>query len=571
IELGLYAEAVRLLRQEGVKTDRGITERKWGEILHRYHLPIELLYNQAKDANNELLKALRAGQQQNQLRFQIRLLRAIDPESSEIAETIFRHSESHRRDEDHDRHRRPFEIWVEGRDDEPEENDSEFKIEELIPRVVNHAINIANTNKLSARILATLVTEVDPNSKSADKVSALIKKLSILTTNKLGSRIVTEEGKGADLFGTKQVRSYHIELSDSAIQQLHEDPKHYVRATFREGDDVYKEVGVRLKGGPGSFRMLEGNSKAAFTVKFNHFVKGQRFHGLRRIILNNAVQDPTYMCEYIGYGLFRDAGVPAPRIGYATVAVNQEPYGLYVQVEAVSNDFLKRWYSKTEGNLYEGSFRDVVEWRELDLDSNQGRENRRDLRRLAKSIEKADDNNPWESLADYVDLGNFTRFIALEQLVNHWDGYTQTNNYRMYYNPETKKFEFFPHGADQLFQDVRGNIFGDQRGILSRALVQTDSGKQRYCQMMNQLLEQVWDESKIKSRIAETYRLIHPYIVTDLEKSRRLEEFEESIRRMLRFIDARRYAVLSQLQSSEQSPSWREYRRTGFHSYLIHY
>ena len=571
IELGLYAEAAHLLRQEGVKTDRGITERKWGEILHRYHLPIELLYNQAKDANNELLKALRAGQQQNQLRFQIRLLRAIDPESSEIAETIFRHSESHRRDEDHDRHRRPFEIWVEGRDDEPEENESEFKIEELIPRVVNHAINIANTNKLSARILATLVTEVDPNSKSADKVSALIKKLSISTTNKLGSRIVTEEGKGADLFGTKQVRSYHLELSNSAIQQLHEDPKHYVRATFREGDDVYKEVGVRLKGGPGSFRMLDGNSKAAFTVKFNHFVKGQRFHGLRRIILNNAVQDPTYMCEYIGYGLFRDAGVPSPRIGYATVAVNQEPYGLYVQVEAVSSDFLKRWYSKTEGNLYEGSFRDVVEWRELDLDSNQGRENRRDLRRLAESIEKADDNNPWESLADYVDLGNFTRFIALEQLVNHWDGYTQTNNYRMYYNPETKKFEFFPHGADQLFQDVRGNIFRDQRGILSRALVQTDSGKQRYCQMMNQLLEQVWDESKIKSRIAETYRLIHPYIATDLEKGRRVEEFEESIRRMLRFIDARRYAVLSQLQSSEQSPSWREYRRSGFHSYLIHY
>ena len=57
IELGLYAEAAHLLRQEGVKTDRGITERKWGEILHRYHLPIELLYNQAKDANNELLKA----------------------------------------------------------------------------------------------------------------------------------------------------------------------------------------------------------------------------------------------------------------------------------------------------------------------------------------------------------------------------------------------------------------------------------------------------------------------------------------------------------------------------------
>ena len=106
---------------------------------------------------------------------------------------------------------------------------------------------------------------------------------------------------------------------------------------------------------------------------------------------------------------------------------------------------------------------------------------------------------------------------------------------------------------------------------MSRALVQTDWGKQCYCQMMNQLLEQVWDESKIKSRIAETYRLIHPYISTDLEKGRRVEEFEKSIRRLLRFIDARRYVVLSQLQSSEQSPSWREHRRSGFHSYLTHY
>ncbi len=571
IELGLYAEAARLLGQEAAKNDRNIIERKWAEIFDKYHLSSELLYDQAKNSSNELLKTLRAGQEKKQLQLQSRLLRSIDLESSEMAEMFFRHSEPHRDEEDNNRHRRPFEIWVEDHHDEWREDESEFKIEKLIPRILDHASNIADKNKLSARILATLITKFASNSKSSDKARSLIKKLSISTTPKLGSRIITEEGEGSNLFGIKQVHNYHLEFSDSAIQQLHEDPKHYVRATFREGDDVYKEVGVRLKGGHGSFRMLDGKSKAAFTVKFNHFVKGQRFHGLRRIILNNAVQDPTYMSEYIGYGLFRDAGVPAPRIGYATLSINQEPYGLYVQVEAVSKDFLKRWYPKTEGNLYEGAFMDVMQWREMDLDSNQGKENRRDLRRLAKSVEQADENNPWETLANFVDLDNFTRFIALEQLVNHWDGYTQTNNYRMYQNPETNKFEFFPHGADQLFQDLREDIFRDQGGILSRALVQTDLGKQRYCRVIKQLLEQVWDESKIKSRIAETYRLIHPYIAADLEKGRSVEEFEEATRRMLRFIDVRRYVVLSQLQFSEDNPSWRERRRSGFRSYLIHY
>ena len=116
---------------------------------------------------------------------------------------------------------------------------------------------------------------------------------------------------------------------------------------------------------------------------------------------------------------------------------------MYEQVEAISKDFLKRWYSKTGGNLYEGPG-DVMQWDELDLDSNQEREDRSDLRHLAEAIEEANDDDPWELLADFVDVDNFTRFIALEQLINHWDGYTQTNNYRMYNNPETMKFEFFP-------------------------------------------------------------------------------------------------------------------------------
>ncbi|HHZ90449.1 TPA: hypothetical protein EYN65_07950 [Candidatus Poribacteria bacterium] len=567
IELEFYTDAARLLRQGTVETNRNVIERTWGEILHRYRLPIELLRDDAKDADNELANALQTAHQQNQLRVQIRFLRVVDPEASEMAEMLLQRIEPHKRDEDDEEHRRPFERWVEHNDDESEEDERGPSIEELVLRVVHQAINLANRSKPSSRLLATLVTKAAPDSESADKARSLIKMLASPVTNTLDRTFVVEDDPGAGFFGAKRVRKYHLELSDRAIEQLHEEPKHYVRATFREGDDVYKDVGVRLKGGYGSFRMLDSDSKAAFTIKFNQFVKDQRFHGLRRIILNNAVQDPSYICEYIGYSLFRDAGVPAPRIGYAMLTINEESYGLYEQVEAISKDFLKRWYSKTGGNLYEGPG-DVMQWDELDLDSNQEREDRSDLRHLAEAIEEANDDDPWELLADFVDVDNFTRFIALEQLINHWDGYTQTNNYRMYNNPETMKFEFFPHGADQLFEDLGGNIFREQGGILSRALVQTDSGKRRYGRMMHQLLEQVWDESTIKNRIAETYRLIHPYVAAESGKGRRVEEFEEAVRRMLRFVGARRYVVLSQLQATEQDHSWRERQHFGFNSFL---
>ena len=565
IALGLYVDAARLLHQDIMQMSESMIERAWGEFLHRYRLSVELLRSDAEDISNKLVNALQTVHQQNRLRIQVRALRAIDREVSEMAEGLIWHV-ARKSDENDDEDRRPFERWVIHRDEEWGEDEHIPSVEELVPRVLHRGINLAKRSKPSARLLAMLVMEASPESEFADKASSLIEMLAEPATNTLLPAHFFEDDSDTELFGAERVREYHLELSDDAIKQLHEKPKHYVRATFHEGNDVYKNVGVRLKGGYGSFRMLDGNSKAAFTVKFNQFVKGQRFHGLRRIILNNVVQDPSYMCEYIGYSLFRDAGVPAPRIGYANLLVNKKPYGLYVQVEAVTKDFLQRWYAKTSGNLYEGPG-DIERWDELDLDSNQGREDRSDLRRLAEAIKEADDNDPWDSLAEFVDIDNFTRFIALEQLLHHWDGYTQTNNYRMYKNPDTMKFEFFPHGADQLFEDLRGHIFREQGGILSRALMYTSAGKERYSQMMYQLLEQVWDEDTIKSRIAKIYQLIRPHVMKST-KGRRIEEFENAINRLLRFVDSRRYVVLRQLKVVEKENSWRERQHFGFHSFL---
>jgi len=64
--------------------------------------------------------------------------------------------------------------------------------------------------------------------------------------------------------------------------------------------------------------------------------------------------------------LFRDAQIPAPCVAHATLSVNGKPYGLYVQVEAVTKDFLGRWFEDVDGNLYEGPG-DVTHWEHLDL------------------------------------------------------------------------------------------------------------------------------------------------------------------------------------------------------------
>src|SRR6185503_12061269 len=101
-----------------------------------------------------------------------------------------------------------------------------------------------------------------------------------------------------------------------------------VRATVREGETVYTNVAVHLKGAAGSFRSIDQNP--CLTLKFDKFVDGQRFHGLDKISLNNSVQDSSYLNEKICREMFEAAGVPVPRSDHATVELNGRALGLYV-------------------------------------------------------------------------------------------------------------------------------------------------------------------------------------------------------------------------------------------------
>ena len=95
------------------------------------------------------------------------------------------------------------------------------------------------------------------------------------------------------------------------------------------GGTTYGPLSVTLKlKGNSSFRDLD--HKAAFKIKL---AKGQPLLGLKKLTLNNMVQDGSMVHETLAYQTFRAAGVPAPRTGYAFVRVNGEPYGVYLNLE----------------------------------------------------------------------------------------------------------------------------------------------------------------------------------------------------------------------------------------------
>ncbi len=281
-------------------------------------------------------------------------------------------------------------------------------------------------------------------------------------------------------FGLEAIHQVAIEVDEAGVQSLLETPRTYVPASITIDGATYQGVGVRLKGQAGSFVALDGDypeisgdgngrpGKSAFIVDFNRFAPGQKHLGLAKLTINNMVQDDSGIHEFLGYSLFREGGVPAPRTGYASLTFNGETKGLYALIETPDNaEFLRRWYGTSAGNLYEGAYGIDLEderWQEFDQDAGDDR-TKTDLDELVSALDGiAEGADPASVLQQRLDLEEYVTFAATEIYLGHWDGYaTSANNYMIHYNPDDGKWTFLPWGIDQVFEDRMGEYAGVMR------------------------------------------------------------------------------------------------------------
>src|SRR5688572_27473372 len=235
--------------------------------------------------------------------------------------------------------------------------------------------------------------------------------------------IAADKQPGDDIFAPNApVLRLKVEISPENWRSLERDARKAVPATVREGATVYAKVMVHVKGAAGSFRDI--NSNPSLTLNFGKAKEDpdQRFHGLRKIHLNNSIQDQSQSTYCITSMMFNDAGIPAARVTNARFSLNGRDLGMYVLVEGFTRDFLKRHFKDSKGNFYDGGFLQDINT-DLERDSGEGEETRSDLKHLTQICMLPDRTKRWGELQKVLDVDRFVDFMVLENFTWDWDGY----------------------------------------------------------------------------------------------------------------------------------------------------
>lgn len=338
------------------------------------------------------------------------------------------------------------------------------------------------------------------------------------------------------LYDPETLLSISLTLSPESIASLEADPRVYAPATLTVhlagGDEVVEDIGVRTKG-EYNFRPL--GQKASFKLKMDEFVPDQEYRGLTRMTLNGMLEDPSCVAERLVYAGFRAADLPAPRANHATLDVNGESYGLYLNLETEDKRFIRRWFDDDSGNIYEELGADWYPGNEqsFELETNETRNDRSDLTELFAAAVGAADETLLADVAGILDVDRFLRYSAWEGLVNQWDGYAYTqfgpNNYRLYHEPASNHFVILPWGMDMSMKPYGAPTvdFYAASGALLQRCIGVGSCREQYEAVIAQEADRF--ESLDLSAMADViYDQIHDARVADPMAEVDVQTFEDT-------------------------------------------
>ena len=286
----------------------------------------------------------------------------------------------------------------------------------------------------------------------------------------------------------------------------------------------------------------QSQTRHSFKIKFNRFIKGQKFRGLDELNLINMSGDPSFMREYLALEIMREAGMPAPLAMYVNLYINGHLHGLYLAVESADNSFLTRIFGDHHGDLFRAE--KYATLRPDMFTEAFSRKKGTDINHegIALLIEALDNMNGGEKgwIEEILDVDSALQYIAANVVLGNYGSYLGRSARDFYLYRHNGVFTVIPFRVSSSFGAYRHDngrstrvpvnspVFDTRvadRPLIAK-LLEVEEYKERYMAFVDEFIAAL---QNAEARIAEIDRAIARHVEADPTRFYTFEHYRANV------------------------------------------
>ena len=370
------------------------------------------------------------------------------------------------------------------------------------------------------------------------------------------------------------------------------DYHYHARFVFDNGSirDTVEDIGFRLRG-----NTSRSSQKKSFKVSFNTYEKGRKYYGLEKMNLNGEHNDPTISRSKLCWELCRQAGIPASRANHVELYINGNYFGLYIHVEHIDEQFVKRRFGNNHGNLYKCLWPADLTYKGADpnlykesngsrrtyeLRTNVAADDYSDLAHFIDILNNTPTNDLACELEKVFDVNSYLKAMAMDILTANWDGpIFNKNNFYLYHNPLTDRFIYIPYDLDNTYgidwfridwgnRDIYQWASDNEPRPIYERILQVPMYRDRFSYFIHSFVTELVDPAGFFPYIDSIKTQITPSAAQDNYRTRdygfSLMDFQQAFDQPLSqnhlpygikdYLTARRGSILQQVQAADMTP-----------------
>ena len=347
----------------------------------------------------------------------------------------------------------------------------------------------------------------------------------------------------AYVFNDKVVPRIDIFIEQLALEAIFSNTslnvEHPATFVFNDGEitETVENIGFRLRGNTSRL-----SQKKSFKISFNSFVPGGKFHGLEKMNINGEHNDPSIIRSKLSWNICREMNIPSARSNHVRLYVNNEYYGLYINVEHIDEEYVNKRFGNDDGNLYKclwpapltylGDDPDLYKYtvngrRGYDLKINSESDDYSDLAHFIDVLNNTPNEDFPCELEKVINVNSLIKAIAVDVFIGNWDGpLFNQNNFYLYKNTETGLFEFIPYDLDNTmgidwfeidwaFRDIYNWSPESEQRPLYTKIISNEKYRKEFSYYLKYLIDNIVGPEAFFIEIDRIKNMISPFVPDD--------------------------------------------------------